>query len=126
LKEVVMKHLVNWAEIPVIDMGRAKAFYEKILGAQLQTMSLGKSEYSLFPSEDKFNSGALAHGDGYVPGSNGVMVYLDGGNDLDTILSKVKTAGGKVILPKTYLSKEAGWIGLFSDTEGNRIGLQHM
>jgi predicted enzyme related to lactoylglutathione lyase len=50
----------------------------------------------------------------------------DRGSDLDCVLSKVKTAGGKVILHKTYLSKEAGWIGLFSDTEGNRIGLQHM
>jgi len=61
-----------------------------------------------------------------VPGAIGVTVYLDGGDDLDSILSKVKTAGGKVILPKTHLNKEAGWIGLFSDTEGNRIGLQHM
>jgi uncharacterized protein len=121
-----MKHLINWVEIPVTDMGRAKAFYENILNAQLQVMSLGKSEYALFPSEDKFNCGALAHGEGYVPGANGVTVYLDAGIDLDSILSKVKTAGGKVILPRTYLSKEAGWIGLFSDTEGNRIGLQHM
>jgi predicted enzyme related to lactoylglutathione lyase len=121
-----MKHLINWVEIPVSDMERAKAFYGKILGAELQTMSLGKSQYALFPSEDRFNSGALACGEGYVPGSNGVTVYLDGGDDLDTILSKVKTAGGKIVLPKTYLSKEAGWIGLFADTEGNRIGLQHM
>jgi predicted enzyme related to lactoylglutathione lyase len=121
-----MKHLINWVEIPVSDMGRAMAFYGKILGAQLQTMSLGKSQYALFPSEDRFNSGALACGEGYVPGANGVTVYLDGGDDLDSILSKVKAAGGKVMLPKTWLSKEAGWIGLFADTEGNRIGLQHM
>ena len=121
-----MKHLVNWVEIPVSDMGRAKTFYQKILGTELQTMSLGRSEYALFPSEDRFNCGALAHGEGYVPGAGGVTVYLDGGDDLDVILSKVKPAGGKVLMPKTYLSKEAGWIGLFSDTEGNRIGIQNM
>jgi hypothetical protein len=37
---------------------------EKILNAQFQVMSLGKNEYALFPSEDKFNCGALAHGEG--------------------------------------------------------------
>lgn len=61
-----------------------------------------------------------------MPGANGVTVYLDGGDDMDSILSRVKAEGGKVILPKTYRSREAGWIRPSSDTEGNRIGLQHM
>ncbi len=52
-----MKHLINWVEIPVSDMARAMAFYGKILGTELQTMSLGKSQYALFPSEDRFNCG---------------------------------------------------------------------
>jgi hypothetical protein len=33
-------------------------------------------------------------------------------------------AGGTVIMPKTYLGKEAGHIAFFLGTEGNRVGLQ--
>jgi hypothetical protein len=121
-----MKHLINWVEIPVSDMGRASKFYGKVLGVPLTEMSQGCNQYALFPSEDRFNCGALAKGEGYVPSPNGATIYLDGGSDLDAILSKVKGAGGTVALPKTFLSKEAGWIGLFLDSEGNRIGVQHM
>ncbi len=119
-----MKHLSNWIEIPVKDMSRAKAFYEKVLQEKLQPMEMGPVQYALFPVEDRFNCGALAHGDGYEPATQGVTVYLDGGEDLDTRLARVAKAGGTVIMPKTFLGKEAGHIGLFLDSEGNRIGLQ--
>ncbi len=120
-----MKHLSNWIEIPVRDMDRARAFYKKVLKEDLPpVMELAGSQYSLFPAEDRFNCGALAKGENYVPSAEGITVYLDGGEDLDGFLSRVKKAGGAVVLPKTYLGKEAGHIGLFLDSEGNRIGLQ--
>ncbi len=120
-----MKHLSNWIEIPVADMQRARKFYQRILGEDLPpVMELAGNEYSLFPSEDRFNCGALARGQGYVPAAEGVTVYLDGGDDLDGFLARVSKAGGTVVLPRTYLGKEAGHIGLFLDSEGNRIGLQ--
>ena len=78
-----MKHLSNWVEIPVTDMARATAFYEKVLQEMLQPMELGPVQYALFPAEDRFNCGALAQGEGYEPGPGGVTVYLDGGEDLD-------------------------------------------
>jgi uncharacterized protein len=121
-----MKHLINWIEIPVSDMKRAVAFYLKILGVKFNEMELGPVKYALFPSDDKFNCGALAQGDYYKPSPDGVVIYLDGGKDLNDILSRVNSAGGNVIMEKTFLSKEAGHIGLFIDSEGNRIGLQNM
>jgi predicted enzyme related to lactoylglutathione lyase len=121
-----MKHLVNWLEIPVSDMGRAKKFYSSILQAELMEMDLGNNKYSLFPTEDRYNSGALAQGEYYKPSADGITIYLDGGEDLNQILTRVGNAGGQVILEKTFLSKEAGYIGLFIDTEGNRIGVQNM
>ena len=45
------------------------------------------------------------------PCRNAFTVCLDSGKDLDTIISKVKTAGGKVVIPKTYLSKEGDGSG---------------
>lgn len=120
-----MKHLLNWIEIPVKDMARAKAFYSTILGEQLNEMEMGPVKYALFPTEDRFNSGALAQGEFYTPSTDGPVLYLNGGKDLDTILSKVKMAGGDVIMEKMFISKEAGYIGIFMDTEGNKIGLQN-
>jgi predicted enzyme related to lactoylglutathione lyase len=121
-----MTHLINWVEIPVIDMQRAIGFYSNILGIAFNEMEIGPVKYALFPTNDRFNSGALAQGEYYKPSADGVTIYLDGGNDLGTILSKVRTAGGIVVMEKTFLSAEAGYIGLFIDSEGNRIGLQNM
>ncbi len=120
-----MKHLSNWIEIPVTDMSRARTFYQRILGVDLPpVMDMAGIQYSLFAVEDRFNCGCLAKGENYVPSAQGVTVYLDGGDDLDGVLSRVKKAGGSVVLPKTYLGKEAGNIAWFLDSEGNRIGLQ--
>jgi hypothetical protein len=100
--------------------------YSEILGGvTLQEMEVGPVKYALFPSNDKFNCGALAQGDAYTPGEGGIVIYLDGGKDLNQILSRVKPAGGKVVMEKTFLADEAGYIGMFIDSEGNKIGLQH-
>jgi predicted enzyme related to lactoylglutathione lyase len=120
-----MKHLVNWIEIPVADITRAKAFYGKILGVEFHDMAMGPISYALFPTDDRHNCGALAQGSDYRPGSSGPVIYLDGGDDLDKVLSKVKPAGGQVMLKKTFLSDQAGFIGMFTDSEGNRIGVHN-
>jgi len=120
-----MNHLVNWIEIPVIDMGRAIAFYSQILGYPLSNLKIGTVTYAIFPSEDHFNNGALVQGENYKPSIDGVTIYLDGGEDLNHLLSKVPLAGGKVIMKKMFLSKDAGYIGMFIDTEGNKIGVQN-
>ena len=44
---------------------------------------------------------------------------------LAQILEKVTVAGGTVVMEKTWLSREAGYAGVFIDCEGNSIGLQH-
>lgn len=35
-----------WVEIPVSDMGRAKAFYERILATEMKSMHMGDEEYA--------------------------------------------------------------------------------
>jgi uncharacterized protein len=121
-----MKHLINWVEIPVTEIKRAVHFYTAVLGIEFQEMEMQGNKYALFPAEDKYNAGALVQGAYYRPSADGIAVYLDGGNDLSTILSKVQAAGGQVMMEKMFVSPEAGYIGMFIDSEGNRIGLQHM
>lgn len=119
-----MKHLSNWIEIPVSDLARATAFYERVLSAELMPMEMAGNRYALFPTQDQFNTGALVQGEGYVPSAQGPLVYLDGRGEIDAILARVEAAGGSVFLPRTYVSPEAGEIALFQDSEGNRVGLQ--
>jgi uncharacterized protein len=121
-----MKHLINWVEIPATDLIRAKQFYKTILGGvEFQDMDMNGTKYALFPVEDKFNCGALVQSEFHKPSTDGVTVYFDGGKDMDNILKHVEKSGGQVIMPKTYTGNEAGFVGMFLDSEGNRIGLQH-
>ncbi len=120
-----MRHLVNWVEIPVRDMNRACAFDEHVLDVDLPRMELGGATYAMFPTDDRFNAGALVLGVGRLPAVTGTLIYLDGSPDLAQILEKVTAAGGTVVLEKTWLSREAGYAGVFIDSEGNSMGLQH-
>lgn len=121
-----MDHLANWIEIPVFDMKRAKRFYSALLGVDLREMTMGGNDYAFIDVRDRCNTGCLVKGDGYVPSMQGVVVYLNGGDDLSSVLARVAKAGGKVLLSKTFLSKEAGNVAFFVDTEGNKIGLHSM
>ncbi|MFO0628867.1 MAG: VOC family protein [Polyangiales bacterium] len=121
-----MDHLTNWIEIPVTDMHRARAFYEKVLEVALAPLEMGPFSYAMFPARSRHNTGALVKGDGYTPSASGPRIYLDasGGEGLDAILARVTAAGGAVVMPTTLLSPEAGEVATFTDTEGNCVGLQ--
>jgi predicted enzyme related to lactoylglutathione lyase len=122
-----MEHLLNWVEIPVIDLRRATEFYGTIFsGIEFLEMEQNGNKYVIFPSMDQFNSGALVQWEYYRPSSDGISIYLDCREDMDNILKHVEKAGGEIIMSKTYTGKEAGYVGMFLDTEGNKIGLQHM
>ena len=63
--------------------------------------------------------------EGCNPSMNGATVYLNGGDDLNQVLSKVETAGGSVLMPKMEIG-ENGFIAQFVDSEGNRVALHSM
>jgi uncharacterized protein len=121
-----MNHLANWIEIPAADLARAAKFYREILQAELNEMQIGETRYAIFRTDDRFNCGTLACSAMHKPSQDGVVVYLDGGDDLSAVLARVKKAGAKVLAEKTFIAKEAGYYALFIDTEGNRIGLHSM
>ena len=118
-----MKNAINWFEIPVTDIARAKKFYETIFGFQTQNMSMGPMQMETFPADQQGVSGALIQGGGGKPSAEGTMVYLNADGILDDVLSKVEKAGGKVALPKTLITEEYGSMAVIIDTEGNKVGL---
>ncbi|MGC4099927.1 VOC family protein [Ferruginibacter sp.] len=119
------ENALNWFEIPVSEMGRAAKFYETIFGIQLAQQEMMGMKMAMFPSEsmDGKVSGSLVQGPMHKPAADGTKVYLNGNPDLGAVLSKVEAAGGKILMPKTKITDEIGFMGFFADTEGNTVGL---
>ena len=124
-----MKNAINWFEIPVNDYERAKKFYSEVIGMVITDhhMEDQNVKYGIFPydMEKQGIGGAIMQMEGMKPSMDGSTIYLNGGDDLSTPLSKVEPAGGKIIIPKTGIG-ENGFFAQFTDTEGNRIALHSM
>ena len=118
-----MKNLINWFEIPAKDFPRAVSFYKNILGVDIHEAEMFGSKMGFFPTDGKNVSGAIVKGEDYKASTDGVTVYLNGGENLQGILDKVETNKGKVIVPKTQISPEMGYFAMFIDTEGNKLAL---
>lgn len=117
-----MKDFITWFEIPVLNLQRATAFYNNIYGIKMETTEMNDYSMAIFPVTTGIG-GALVQGQGCVPSETGSLVYLNGGKNLQPILDKVEDAGGRVIMPKTKISDEAGHFALFIDSEGNKLAI---
>ena len=106
------KNAINWVEIPVKNFERGKKFYSTILGAEINVMDHPTMKYGLLPCEQGGVGGGIVQGEGYEPSSKGSLIYLNGGDDLSKVLSKVEKAGGKILLPKTSIGQN-GIYGAF-------------
>jgi hypothetical protein len=111
---------LSWFEIPVADVARAAGFYGRLFDTTLMKLDLGDLQMVLLPG----GRGALVQHRAYTPSYHGPLLFFDGGGDLSTLLDRVEPAGGKVLRPKTQISPEQGYMALFEDTEGNRLGLR--
>jgi hypothetical protein len=118
---------ISWFEIPAIDLDRATRFYETIFDVKLIPMDVAQVKMRMFPMQDPMQGigGALTfHPDFYQPSSTaGPLIYLNANPDLQQILIRVETAGGKTLLGKTPISPEHGYMALLIDSEGNRVAL---
>jgi uncharacterized protein len=121
------KNAISWFEIPTTDLNRAQKFYEAIFGIKMIPMETDNFKMRMFPIEDPMSGigGCLISTDGFhIPSAtDGPLIYLNGNPDVQIVLDKVEAAGGKVMVPKTEISPEYGHMGVFIDSEGNRIGL---
>lgn len=119
-----MAHAINWFEIPATDINRALSFYKKILNANMEVFDMMGMESFFLPADMENGSigGCVIQGEGYEPCHKGPLIYLNGGKDLNDILNRVETAGGKVMQSKTDIG-DHGFYAFFEDSEGNKIGL---
>ena len=121
---MVFKNAISWVEIPTQNLERAQKFYEAIFDISMTKLDLANIKMRMFPMEDQNGiGGALVYSEGFYKPSatDGPLVYLNGNPDVQRILDKVEKAGGKILLPKTQISPEYGYMAMITDTEGNRI-----
>lgn len=119
------ENALNWFEISVSDIARAKKFYETIFDIQMHQEEMMGMQMAYFPNADMNGkvAGALVQSEQHTPSMDGAKIYLNGNPDLANALAKIEGAGGKVIMPKTHIAENVGYMAFFIDTEGNAVAL---
>jgi predicted enzyme related to lactoylglutathione lyase len=122
-----MQNAISWFEIPTTNIDRAQKFYEAIFGISMMPMDMPNIKMRMFPLDDMMTQvgGALVDSGGFHKASatDGPLIYLNANPDVQNVLDKVVEAGGSIMVPKTEISPEYGFMAVFMDTEGNRIAL---
>ena len=124
---MIFRKAISWFEIPASDLNRAQKFYESIFDIQMVPLDTPNLQMRMFPVEDMMNGigGALSRSEGFYKSSSthGPLVYLNANPDVQNVLDRIPAAGGEIIVPKTRISPEYGFMAVFIDTEGNRVAL---
>ncbi|MEM6723068.1 MAG: VOC family protein [Bacteroidota bacterium] len=120
-----MAHLINWFEIPAVNIERAAQFYGKVFESPVEVTDFHGVKMGFFTGNetDEIGGAVVEHTDYTPSATDGPLVYLNGGQDLTEMLNKAKTAGAEVVQEKTLISPEIGYMALFLDSEGNRIAI---
>ena len=108
-------------------MERAIRFYEQVFELKLTRQRVGPLEMAWFPGIGMGlgATGSLVYSKKfYKPSREGVLVYFTAhSGDLAVELSRVKAAGGEVLVPKKLIKEDIGYMAVVLDSEGNRIAL---
>lgn len=117
---------LNWFEIPALDLERATRFYEAIFDVKMDPFPemMGMKMVG-FPADmgNGKASGALAQSDMHKPSMDGCIIYLNANPNIQTVIDRIEKAGGKLLIPKTQITPEIGYMAFFVDTEGNKVAV---
>jgi predicted enzyme related to lactoylglutathione lyase len=121
-KKETIKNYISWFEIPAVDFNQAVYFYNHIFNIEMIQQQNPLNAMAFFPPS-KGIGGAIISGSGSVPSDKGPLLYMNGGSDLNDVLVKVEEAGGRVVMPKTFISEDEGYFAIFIDNQGNKLAL---
>jgi uncharacterized protein len=114
-----MPNAIVHFEIPADDLQRAKRFYQKAFGWKISDP--WKMNYFLVETKKKgeegINGGLMQRKMPDQPFMNYLSVA-----SIDSFCKKVEKAGGVIVMPRTEIGENMGWIAAFKDTEGNIMG----
>lgn len=105
-------------EIPCTDFEKVKKFYDDVFGWKTDVMP--QMDYAVFKTPDGVGGGFSTKAK--ISKEAGILLYIET-DDIDSTLKKIEGSGGKSIQQKTQISPEYGYYAVFSDNEGNVMGL---
>lgn len=119
-----MKKLISFFEIPASNFSRAVKFYEAIFGIEMTVMECDTEKMAFFMEEGTEQSvGAISFAEGFLPSERGVLIHFNC-EDITATSTLVEQNGGKIVIPRTKIQAEdRGYFCVFTDSEGNNIGL---
>jgi len=111
-----------WVELPAQDAKRAAKFYGALFDQEFEVGTDGTRRIATIGNMEDHGVGAsITQVENFEPsGSKGPFIYIAAGADLEGMLAKVKSAGGKVLAERTPMG-DFGSYATFEDTEGNVI-----
>lgn len=112
-----MPVIVNHVEIPVLDLKKAKEFYETIFDWKVDLESM--PNYGLVELKDAASIGFFVVEKIHEHGVNVVFEV----EDINQMLTEIKAASGKVKREKFEIALEIGYSAQFQDCFGNEFGL---
>lgn len=118
---------VSWFEMPADDVARASEFYGKVFGWATPPMG-DNAAFALTVTADANGNptdvgginGGFHKRQGDSDAGPVINIHVD---DIDTKLKAVEAAGGRIIQPRTEIAEYGLSMALFSDTEGNVMGI---
>ncbi len=118
-------NIIQWFEIPVQDMVRAKHFYQVVFSIHMHETEIMGMHMAYFPGGQGNGpvTGALVKSALHKPSTEGVIIYLNANPDLQLVLNKIEAEGGKILMGKVLLDPQIGYTAFFMDTEGNKLAL---
>jgi len=113
-----MPHTICHLEIPTTDVKKSGEFYNKLFGWKID-YNWGK-DYAVFSTgEGQLSGGGLDRKDEITSGNIIIYILID---DINAMLEKAVRLGAKKVKERTEIP-DVGWFGLFTDLDGNTIGL---
>lgn len=112
---------VAFFEVISPDPERAQKFYAELFGWQVNA-DPNMGGYGL--ADTGAGDGAIGGGIGpsEQPSDNGVKIYMKV-DDLEAYLERAEKLGGTRLVPPTDLPEGWGQFAIFTDPDGNRVGL---
>jgi len=112
-------HPIVHVEFSTKDREVGSKFYSELFGWQMQHFP--EFNYTTFRAgpDNSLGGGFNTASDEYPLGT---VVFYVGTDDIDATLKRAEALGAKTIMPKMEVPG-MGWMGMFLDPDGNKIGL---
>jgi uncharacterized protein len=116
---------VEYFQIPADDISRAKEFYKKVFGWEMQKWNNSENseqEYWMFQTQDDKENSGLGGGIMKRQSPQHTVTNFITVSSIEEYSSKIEQSGGKIIMPKIEIPN-MGFFAVCLDTENNMFGI---